>query len=79
MPLTRLEGLGPQAGALLAERGVSDVAALAALSDDEAAALDGDLGAFSGRMAKDRWHEQARLLAAGDVAAYEATFGKLGG
>ena len=77
--MTRLKGLGPKAAALLAERGVGDVAALAALPDAEAAALDADLGAFSGRMAKDRWHEQARLLAAGDVAAYEATFGKLGG
>jgi hypothetical protein len=29
-------------------------------------------------MARDRWIEQAQLLAAGDRAGYEATFGKLG-
>jgi hypothetical protein len=29
-------------------------------------------------MTRDRWIEQAKLLAAGDTAAYEAMFGKLG-
>lgn len=76
--LTTLKGLGPKAAALLAERGVADIGALAALSEAEAAALDADLGPFAGRMARDRWHEQARLLTAGDRTTYEATFGKLG-
>lgn len=78
IPLTRLKGLGPKAAALLAERGVGDVARLAALSDTAAAALDADLGEFSGRLSRDRWVEQARLLAAGDTDAYEKAFGKLG-
>lgn len=78
VPLTRLKGLGPKAAALLAERGVTDIAALAALSGAEAATIDAELGAFAGRMVKDRWHEQAQLLNAGDIAGYEATFGKLG-
>lgn len=77
-PLTTLKGLGPKAAALLAERGVASIADLAALSPDQAAALDADLGPFAGRMARDRWHEQARLLANGDKAGYEAIFGKLG-
>jgi predicted flap endonuclease-1-like 5' DNA nuclease len=76
--LTILKGLGPKAAALLAERGVGDVAALAALSEADAAALDAELGPFRGRMARDRWHEQARLLTAGDRAGYEAIFGRLG-
>jgi hypothetical protein len=29
-------------------------------------------------MARDRWIEQAKLLAAGETAAYEGEFGKLG-
>ncbi|PCD03889.1 hypothetical protein COC42_06060 [Sphingomonas spermidinifaciens] len=77
-PLTTLKGLGPKAAAMLGERGVSSIAALAALTPDQAAALDADLGPFAGRMARDRWHEQAQLLAAGDRAGYEAIFGKLG-
>lgn len=76
--LTLLKGLGPRAAALLGERGVATIENLAALSAEQAAALDADLGPFAGRMARDRWHEQARLLAAGDRARYEAVFGKIG-
>jgi len=76
-PLTQLKGLGPKVAARLAELGITSVGQLAALSDAEAAALDADLGPFAGRMARDRWPEQARLLAAGDRAGFEAAFGKL--
>lgn len=76
--LTMLKGLGPKAAALLAERGIDSVAALAALSPEAATALDTELGPFRGRMTRDRWHEQAMLLTRGDRAEYEATFGKLG-
>ena len=64
--------------AMLAERGITRVDQLAALSEEEAGALDVQLGAFTGRMGRDRWRDQAKLLAAGDTAAYEAEFGKLG-
>ncbi|WP_315763248.1 helix-hairpin-helix domain-containing protein [Sphingomonas sp. Y38-1Y] len=76
--LTKLKGLGPKAAALLAERGIASIAELAALSPEQAAALDAELGPFAGRMGRDRWHEQARLLADNDRAGYEAIFGKLG-
>ncbi len=76
--VTMIKGLGPKVAARLAEHGITRVDQLAALSDDEAASLDAKLGNFSGRMARDRWIEQARLLAAGDRAGFEATFGKLG-
>ena len=36
------------------------------------------MGAFKGRITRDRWVEQARYLAAGDIAGFEVTFGKLG-
>lgn len=75
--LTDLKGLGPKVEARLAELGVGSVAALAALSDDEAAALSAQLGPFAGRMERDRWREQARFLAAGDRTGFEAAFGKL--
>lgn len=77
--LTQIKGLGPKVAGLLAERGITRVEQLAALAPGEAAALDAGLGTFSGRMERDRWVEQARLLSAGDRTGYEAAFGKLGG
>lgn len=76
--LTTLKGLGPKVAAQLAETGITSIADLAALSPTEADRIDASLGTFQGRMARDRWVEQARLLAAGDRAGYEAKFGKLG-
>lgn len=76
--LTRMKGVGPKVAALLNENGVTRFDQIAALSDAEAAALDAKLGAFKGRIGRDQWIEQARLLAAGDTAGYEAKFGKLG-
>ncbi|TPG13588.1 hypothetical protein [Sphingomonas oligophenolica] len=77
IPVTTLKGLGPKVAARLAELGITDARQLAALDDHEAAALDAQLGAFAGRMARDRWIDQARLLAAGDTEGYKATFGNL--
>lgn len=75
--LTDLKGLGPKVAARLTELGIDTVPALAALDDDRAAALSAQLGPFAGRMERDRWREQAKLLAAGDRAGFEAAFGKL--
>lgn len=79
VPLTMLKGLGPKAAAQLNALGIDRINQLAALSPSEATALDARLGAFTGRMTRDRWVEQAKLLEAGDRAGFEATFGKLGG
>ena len=76
--ITQLKGLGPKLAATLAQLGYTRVEQIAALTPDEASALDAQLGAFQGRMARDKWIEQAKLLAAGDRAGYEAQFGKLG-
>ena len=76
-PVTQLKGLGPKVAQRLAELGITTVGQVAALTDDDAAALDAQLGAFSGRMGRDRWLEQARFLAAGDKAGFEAVFGRL--
>ncbi|HWL46564.1 MAG TPA: hypothetical protein VNQ31_02505 [Sphingomonadaceae bacterium] len=77
--LTTLKGLGPKAAARLNELGITRFAQLAALDADGVAALDARMGNFKGRIARDRWVEQAAHLAAGDTAGFEATFGKLGG
>ncbi len=76
-PITLLKGLGPKLTQKLAEHGITTVGDMAALSEAQAQALDAQLGAFSGRMARDRGLEQARLLAAGDRAGFEAVFGRL--
>ncbi len=75
--LTQLKGVGPRLADRLNAVGISSFAQLAALSPDDAAALDARLGDFQGRIHRDRWIEQAGFLAAGDVAGYEAVFGKL--
>lgn len=77
-PITLLKGLGPKIATRLGELGITRVDQLAWLDDAEAAQLDAQLGVFTGRMERDRWREQARLLAQGDRAGYEAQFGKLG-
>ncbi len=76
--LRTIKGLGPKVAAQLTELGVTRFEQLAALNPAQQAALDAQLGPFAGRMARDRWVEQARLLASGDVAVFEAQFGKLG-
>jgi len=75
--LTRLKGVGPKLAARLNELGITRFAQLAALDEASAKALDAQLGSFQGRMTRDRWTDQARFLAAGDTAGYEAVFGKL--
>jgi len=76
-PVGTLKGLGPKLTARLAELGITTVGDVAALSDDDAARLDAQLGPFAGRITRDRWIEQARFLAAGDRAGFEAVFGRL--
>jgi len=75
--LTQMKGIGPRLAERLGGLGITRFAQLAALSPAEAEALDAQLGDFRGRMARDRWIEQAKFLAAGDKAGFEAAFGKL--
>lgn len=75
--LSRIKGLGPKLQALLPALGITTYAQIAALDAAGLAELDSKLGAFAGRPAKDGWVEQAQFLAAGDVAGFEAKFGKV--
>jgi predicted flap endonuclease-1-like 5' DNA nuclease len=76
--LTQLKGLGPKAASLLHDLGVTRFEQIASWNDADVAAIDARMGAFKGRIARDRWVEQARLLASGNTEAFEAEFGKLG-
>jgi len=76
--LTRLKGLGPKAATRLAELGVTHFEQIASWDEQEVATIDAQMGSFKGRILRDRWVEQAKLLAAGDIAGFEEKFGKLG-
>jgi predicted flap endonuclease-1-like 5' DNA nuclease len=75
--LRRMKGVGPKIVSLLNAEGITHFAQIAAWTDADMAAFDAKLGSFSGRPKRDNWVDQARLLAAGDTAAYEAKYGKL--
>jgi len=75
--LQRMKGVGPELAALRNSRGLLRYEQIAALSSDEIERLDAELGAFKGRLTRDRIVEQAGYLARGDQAGYEAAFGKL--
>ncbi|MET0307781.1 MAG: hypothetical protein ABW023_03650 [Sphingomonas sp.] len=75
--LTRMKGVGPKLVEKLASLGITSFGQLATMTPAEVEALDAQLGNFQGRIHRDRWIEQARFLAANDVAGYEAMFGKL--
>jgi NADH-quinone oxidoreductase subunit E len=61
--LKLISGIGPKLEQVLNARGVRTFAAIAGWSDEEAAALDAELG-FDGRIARDDWRGQAKALAA---------------
>ena len=75
--LQRLKGVGPKLAALLRAEGLTRYAQIAALGPEDLARLDLKLGAFKGRLHRDRVVEQAGFLARGDVSGYEAAFGRL--
>ncbi|MBV9527638.1 MAG: hypothetical protein JOZ79_04630 [Sphingomonas sp.] len=74
---TRMKGVGPKLADSLTELGFSRFEQLAALTPTEMERLDERLGAFKGRLTRDRIVEQADYLARNDVDGYEQTFGKL--
>ena len=77
--LRLMKGVGPKLAAQLNENGITRFDQLAGLSPTEIEMLDARMGAFSGRLVRDRVREQACFLARGDRDGFEAQFGKLGG
>lgn len=76
--LEQLKGVGPKFAQRLNECGIYRYDQLAGLNENEAEMLDGKLGPFKGRLARDRVIDQARYLARGDIDGFEERFGKLG-
>jgi predicted flap endonuclease-1-like 5' DNA nuclease len=75
--LLLIKGVGPKLADQLRALGVTSFAQIAAWDDAEIDRIDAQLGRFQGRIRRDDWPAQARLLAAGDTSGYEAKFGKL--
>ena len=75
--LTRIKGVGGKLRELLATLGVTRFAQIADWSEADIDRVDAQLGRFQGRIRRDNWVEQARLLAEDDTAGYEAKFGRL--
>jgi len=77
--LQLLKGVGPKMVALLGGLGVTSFQQIANWTDADIAAIDPQLGAFQGRIARDNIVDQAGYLARGDKAGFEAKYGALGG
>jgi predicted flap endonuclease-1-like 5' DNA nuclease len=74
---SRMKGVGPKFANALHALGFARFEQLAHLTPTEIDRLDRQLGAFSGRITRDRVVEQAAYLARGDTDGYEQRFGKL--
>src|SRR4029079_1227367 len=75
--LCRLPGVGPKLADMLHGLGFHSFAQIAQLTPTELERLDTQLGAFRGRLARDRIVEQADYLARNDVDGFEQRFGAL--
>ena len=76
--LELLKGVGPKLNALLGSLGVTRFDQIAEWTSADVAEVDQHLGNFKGRVERDNWIDQAKLLAAGDTAGFEAKYGSLG-
>lgn len=73
--LTRIKGVGPKLAATLESLGVTSFAQIADWDDAEIDRIDAQLGRFEGRIRRDDWVGQARLLADGKDAEFTGKYG----
>ena len=73
--LTRIKGIGPKLAATLESLGVTSFAQIAAWEDAEIDRIDSQLGRFEGRIRRDDWTGQARLLVDGKSAEFSQKYG----
>lgn len=76
--LKQIKGIGPKLEQLCHELGFFHFDQVAAWTADEVAWVDANLKGFKGRVSRDNWVDQARVLAAGGTTAF-ATKVKKGG
>lgn len=73
-----LKGVGPKLAVQLKSLGVTSLQQVASWGAADITEIDSKLGVFAGRPARDNWVDQAKLLAAGDIAGFEKKYGALG-
>lgn len=76
--LELLKGVGPKLNALLKAQGITSFEQVANWTAADVSEIDSKLGSFAGRIGRDNWVDQAKLLAKGDIAAFEKKYGSLG-
>ena len=76
--LRQIKGIGPKLVTMLAEEGVTRFEHIAAWNESDIESIDAKLGRFQGRIVRDQWVEQAKLLISGDKSAYAEKFGNNG-
>lgn len=75
--LCRLKGVGPKFADALQALGFYRFEQIANLTPTEIERIDTQLGAFGGRLTRDKIAEQAAYLARNDTDGFEQRFGKL--
>ena len=75
--LLQIKGIGPKVNGILIGLGFTRFEQIAAWSDADLADIDKHLGNFAGRPTRDQWMDQAAYLARGDIAGFEAKYGKV--
>lgn len=73
--LTVLKGVGPKIKEKLARLGVTRFDQIAAWTEDDVARIDEAMEPFRGRIVREKWVDQAQLLAKGDWATFEQRYG----
>ena len=73
--LKRIKGIGPKLEKLCNSLGVMRFDQIAAWTARDVAKVDDHLGSFKGRITRDEWVDQAKLLAAGKVTEHVAKYG----
>ena len=68
--LKKIKGIGPKLEKLCNKLGFWHFDQIAAWTDQEIAWVDANLEGFKGRVTRDRWVEQAKLLAAGEETEF---------
>ncbi len=76
--LELLKGVGPKLNTLLKSLGITSFDQVANWTPADITEIDSKLGTFAGRIARDNWVDQAKLLVAGDIAGFEKKYGALG-
>lgn len=72
-----LKGVGPKLAGQLHDLGFNRFEQIARLTPTEVERIEAQLGAFRGRLTRDRVVEQADYLSRNDIDGYENRFGKL--